>query len=336
MNINDVFLRRRLPPPEQYYGVEIEVEGVTDSRWASEPGSFWAAKEDGSLRNSGAEFITEPIRWKHLMEAVGQYYYNHKECGYQPSIRTGIHVHVDMRFRTAPEVLAICCLYAYMEPLLMRMCGPSREECVYCVPWYRAPDNVALLRQFMSEMSVTDRDRAQVYGSRTLNAMCKYSALYVEPLRRFGTIEFRSAPTYEREEDLVEWLSVIRRLVEVGIDMGTPESVRAMVKEDFPAVYMSVFEAWENKLSAIDARRLLRSAGSTAVASSLVRTSFPDKWKHKFEPVMENVGALSARQTTRVRLAPNPFGNPEQVRAEYDDSLELEDDDDYDPDYEER
>jgi len=68
-----------------------------------------------------------------------------------------------------------------------------REENIYCVPFYRAPSEAATLANGVM------RDGWQ------LREACKYSALFVGPLRTFGTIEFRHAPTFSDPAVLVLW-----------------------------------------------------------------------------------------------------------------------------------
>lgn len=52
-----------------YVGIEIETENVSTFRHES---PYWSMVEDGSLRNSGREFITPPIRAWRVERALSQ------------------------------------------------------------------------------------------------------------------------------------------------------------------------------------------------------------------------------------------------------------------------
>lgn len=201
----------------QLYGVEIEVEGCRNYDWALDGGQ-WRPVADGSLRGNGMEFITPPVEYARLKTMLMAYYQAHYDNGYIANARTGIHVHMDMRHRTLEQVGAICAVYSIVEPILFDICGADREEGIYCVPWYRATEDAKLLRKAMDE-----EDRHMSVDA--LMHTCKYAALYLEPLTRLGTIEFRAAPTFVTYEEMMIWVDAIRRLVTFGDYRGTPESV---------------------------------------------------------------------------------------------------------------
>jgi hypothetical protein len=208
----------------QLYGVEIEVEQCTGVRKVRDLVERWSVVEDGSLRNGGREFVSPPTAIDPLVSMIDGFYEAFHKCGWQASARTGVHVHMDMRPRTLDELGAIATLYALLEPALFQIAGAQRDQCIYCVPWYAAPNDALHLGALLNTVSARP-DRAAATFSRGVADTCKYSALYFEPLRRFGTIEFRAAPTYTTAAELIYWVQTLTRLVERGKELGTAEKV---------------------------------------------------------------------------------------------------------------
>lgn len=204
MKVRDFVRNPMTPRQEQMYGIEVEYEnyrsmGILPTGWG------WLTTDDGSLRNAGVEFLT-PGAWTfdQSVEQIRNLWTAAEQHGWQSSIRTGIHVHVNCLDYTLEQLGGILATYALLEPVLFRLCGPEREEGIYCVPWYRADDEAEAAQEVITGAYL----RA--------NNTCKYSALYLQPLLRFGTIEFRHAPTFLQASDMLLWLSVIDALVRYG------------------------------------------------------------------------------------------------------------------------
>lgn len=201
-------------PTSRLYGVEVEYENVIDPPCVRD--IHWSATPDGSLRNNGLEFITEPIPLHNAVTAFRHLNNVAKFAGWEDTARTGIHVHADMRDLTFDRVKGVIAAYAAFEPLMFRLVDPTREENIYCVPWYRAPDQAGIV-PFLG--------RGRMDTERTAGmALVKYSALYLRPLWRFGTLEFRQAETWREPAPFRRWICAISRLVEWGKD-ETPASV---------------------------------------------------------------------------------------------------------------
>lgn len=261
--VAEIFGRGMYPmsPDEQMYGIEIEVEAATD--FPDTFGTGWQTTEDGSLRNDGMEFITVPLNKVHTGEAIEKYYNWHDYYGYQSSHRTGIHVHADMRSRTLPEVTGILATYAAIEPVLYRYCGEDREQNIYCIPWYRAVTEAFAWSRLI---------RMSSYRDIRYN-MCKYSGLYLEPLQRFGTIEFRMAPTWAEPEQLYYWVEMIDRIIAYGV-RGADEVVAeitsmgeaAWCEKVLGTEVLGHIARW---CGGVDAEALMDNADSVSVAEML-------------------------------------------------------------------
>jgi hypothetical protein len=199
-----------IPESEPRFGLELEVENVVLPDDVDD--SLWATVSDGSLRGAGVEFLSSrPFTRDEVTAQVQLFYGWLNEHRYTTGVRTSTHVHANVLGMTEAQVAAVCHVYTLLEPLLYRYCGPLREENIYCVPWYRARDELTYVGQLM---------RGRWTG---LHSSCKYSGLYLEPIVRFGTLEFRQAPVFDTAEELLTWVDMVDRIVYSGFD--SPQEV---------------------------------------------------------------------------------------------------------------
>lgn len=195
------------PPPassttNQMYGIEVEMENCGRSAAESLPSELRVVP-DGSLRNNGMEFLTPPIALDGAVRLMRDLYEVAARRKWRGSVRTGIHVHADMSYRTLDELWTIVATYLCLEPVLFSYAGEGRSQCTYCVPIYAAEgdmkDAVLRIRARPTSLNL----------NRSIRETCKYAALYLEPLRRFNTIEFRAAKTFDTVGELETWLRVV-------------------------------------------------------------------------------------------------------------------------------
>jgi hypothetical protein len=193
-----------IPIDAPHFGLELEVE---EARVPSEVSTtLWTTVHDGSLRDNGVEFLSRrPMTRAEVERSVPIFYEWRDRYNFQDNIRTSTHVHVNVLGKTAEQVAAICAVYTLVEPLLFRYCGRLREENIYCVPWYRATQELESVRHLHK-------------GEILTHMACKYSALFLEPLIRFGTLEFRHAPIFQTAGELLTWVDICERIVESGFE----------------------------------------------------------------------------------------------------------------------
>jgi hypothetical protein len=228
-------LGRRSGFPWATYGVEVEAERLIPTA-ASElatgesfsnpllrqmTSTYWNATADGSLRHNGVEFVSKPLGIVDARAAFSQVYVAMKEGLFRPSVRTGIHIHANVGTLDSLELREVMRTYAVLEPLLFRFVGPEREQNIYCVPLYRAANEQRNWRALAAELSEPTLTRTVL--SRLINVMrsfCKYSALNLESFMRFGTVEFRHAPTFEHYEEAERWLRLVDAVMHFRIPQG--------------------------------------------------------------------------------------------------------------------
>lgn len=185
------------------YGIEVECEGLSNAMpplWTEPFFKYWRTAPDGSLRNGGIEFISSPLVRASVPPALAALWPYIESGQVRPSVRTGIHIHASCLGLDTDGVLRILQHYALLEPVLFNFVGIEREENIYCIPWYRAHDEPKVVRNWLE------------FNGRTARAPCKYSALYVGPLRTFGTIEFRHAPTWTNRATVLLWWKMVQAL----------------------------------------------------------------------------------------------------------------------------
>jgi hypothetical protein len=141
-------------------------------------------KNDGSLRDNGIEVTTtgDGLFGKDLLAAISTMAELCAIGGPVCNYRTAFHVHVDVRDMEAEELHNMLLLYALVEEPVFRFAGWHRYSSNFCVPWGRA-DNFLEILQGLQEPAKLSLSR--------MRALQRYSALNVQALSKFGTVEFR-------------------------------------------------------------------------------------------------------------------------------------------------
>lgn len=256
------------PPPAgpRLFGIEVEYErAILGDNPTLYPGwsQDWGVTSDGSLRNSGVEFVSTPMTMHRAAGAFRKLTAVAQSCGWEANARTGIHVHADMRDLHLEQVAGVVAAYAAFEPIFFALAGAERENCIYCVPWYRAPDQANMMAQIVSNYSTVSWNR---HGG-----LVKYSALYLQPLRRLGTIEFRHAPTWLDPAAFRRWIAAINRVVEWGM-VHTPASVLDRCSSDITPLVEDVF-GW-TAANVQDPEALIDEADSLGTVAEMLPNTY--------------------------------------------------------------
>jgi hypothetical protein len=201
----------------ELYGIEVEWEGVhynnlTLGQMSPEVWKYWSPVHDGSLRE-GVEFISKPLGPGRIQAAINALWGSQMIAAelLRPSVRTGIHIHCSCLGLNTDQVMRILQHYALLEPMLFHFCGGEREENIYCIPWYRSHDEPKQIFNWLSDDSEAPRDAIDAWDTSD-PPTCKYSALHVGPLMRYGTIEFRMAPTWRDHRVVMRWFTMVQAI----------------------------------------------------------------------------------------------------------------------------
>jgi hypothetical protein len=182
-------------------GVEFEFENVKLGLPIEEPAAgFWVAKPDGSLRGNGMEFVLrEPLFGEDLYTAVKWLCEwaakNNFECNY----RTGLHVHIDVRNMDEDELISMLVYYALYEKVIFDWVGDDREGSNFCMPFYIAE---LVLEDIVRALRANDQMREMA------KKIDRYAGLNVNPLSKFGSVEWRHLQTTTDFERVLTWINI--------------------------------------------------------------------------------------------------------------------------------
>jgi len=221
--------------PTALIGIEIELENITRKVNLE---YYWTSKDDGSLRNYGAEFVSIPLRGYQIPYALT--YLNKAIHEYNKpdfSTRTSVHIHLNVRDMPEEQIKVLILLYALFERHFFNFAGTKRETSVFCVPLYRTQQLDGILNWSMDDLS---------------SKWHKYSAINCgtvtgnHDVPRFGTIEFRHLYGTLDETIILDWINQIMLLREASHQIKLNEllaTIRTMnTTSAYAAMYKNVFK----------------------------------------------------------------------------------------------
>lgn len=277
------------------YGVEFEVEYRSSSMMRHNlrcpPG--WERVNDHSLRN-GVELVSSPSTSFSASRAVLGIYRTWEDCTMRTSLRCGIHVHANVRDRTAAQLRSLCAAYALVEPLFALHCGPERENNVYCVPTYWLTESIGQFAQWLSAMEALEEPPSAFRQDALVpNFWSKYTSLNLGRITDLGTVEFRMCPTFENSEDTLRFLRSIYSLDRATMELTAEELADAIEAGDEVRLCRELVPSLAELHTdeAIDGA--LTSRDSTWTALRLCNTTGGVKWA---QPVLTDYGESGARR----------------------------------------
>lgn len=216
--------------PETYMGLEFEIENYPrNTPLGADIQNFWAIKEDHSLRNSGMEFVfNQPLFGKDITSALDAFLAWQKKTKIQTSVRTGLHVHLDVRELPVRSLVSFLMIYTSMEPLIYRWVGAAREESNFCVPFYYSDESLrgafSIISGLMEDDSEMSKSGAHKGTARHHSERFeRYSGLNLQALYRFGSVEFRQMPMIFDRERIVDWMNIILSIKKLAKSMEANE-----------------------------------------------------------------------------------------------------------------
>lgn len=189
------------------FGIEVEMEfsrGV-DSEYISV--DHFENKNDGSLRR-GVEFVSEkPTDYKKTLNYVNKLYEELSQHSPIISDRTSTHIHMDVRDFNRYQFAALLLLYHFYETSFLSMCEEKRRNSKYCIRGDVSFDSLK------SKFDVLrDNTTSQLNAFRRGHDR-RYCALnVVDPILRFGSVEFRMFEGNLDIEKFKLWLSIVNKI----------------------------------------------------------------------------------------------------------------------------
>lgn len=216
-------------------GIEIEQEYENSNRAVTSivthptVRKLWRTERDGSLRNTGFEFVST-ILWPHQVEEALDVVLPAVALG-TCSWRAGIHVHVDVADLDELQLRCMAKLYAMLEHAIFAWEGTNRDQSRFCVPWYTCTAGVRDMFAAISSDSGTI--------SRAFSTFGKYTALNMIPICNQGTVEFRHMQTVADKQSILKYVNLCLGIVQAGKDkvdvlkMFSTLGVRDFIREIF-------------------------------------------------------------------------------------------------------
>jgi len=190
------------PHPHSSVGIEVELEGIRG--WHHRTWKRWSFVKDGSTHN-GIEFVSEPVWGTAITDALDEL--DDYLQGQEPhvSFRTSVHVHVNVLDMTKEQIAHMIRLYLIYEPALFKLHDKwNRSNNIFCVPAQRS---VAIQRGYAKMIRHLENG-----GLDEEYLASKYSALNINCIRSFGTLEFRHMGGTAEMGEVSSWIDVLLQL----------------------------------------------------------------------------------------------------------------------------
>jgi len=164
------------PSPQLLYGLELEIERCRGDMAVA----GMSETTDGSLRNNGLEFITQPMTYSNVAAVLQEFFTKNSFLGPESySENTSVHVHTNVQDMTMPQLTALIVLYQVFEKVLFNWVGDERDKNIYCIPWTETQLNHRTVSRLL-------KDETYILGD-----WVKYTALNLQPIVTQGSIEWR-------------------------------------------------------------------------------------------------------------------------------------------------
>ena len=176
---------------KEVVGIEVEVENQAHCRPTNR---VWQSTDDGSLRNGGIEFISQPIPAEYAPAALKHLFHGDFDQEYCFSPRTSVHVHLNMQDVQSEKVIDLLMIYGLFEKALFRFVGKARWKNIYCTP-------------------ITETNLLSGLAERGIRMHWeKYTGFNLLPLQEKGTVEFRHMHGTIDVKKLSVWVDLIVHL----------------------------------------------------------------------------------------------------------------------------
>ena len=219
MNIAQIYGQRATYPTIQGHplivgthlaGIEIELEEI---HLSDEPTfQYWEAKPDGSLRNSGMEFVcSSPWGGRDLYAAsleIDSFLFRHTP---DTSWRCSTHVHIDVRDLSVAQLKRMILAYIVYERVLFRCSGWHRYKNNFCVALGFAQEQLATLA---NNWHLDNHD----FTNRVTREWDKYTSLNLLPMGSFGSVEFRISEAKWRKGSIIRLTNRFLSLKELAVN----------------------------------------------------------------------------------------------------------------------
>lgn len=209
-------------------GIEVEVELKNPLSDHFVTPTNWRLENDNSLRGNGYEFvIRKPITREeipHALESLHNCLHLKEHNKILPSIRAGVHVHINVQKMTIGQVLNMMMCYYLLETALLRTAGENREGNLFCL---RNEDAFGVI--FALERAIQKKD---FYCAQS--DQYRYASLNFQSLFNYGSLEFRSLATQPDLKNIQPWAEVALQLRDASLSIKDPLDMLLDISGDGP------------------------------------------------------------------------------------------------------
>lgn len=276
----------RLLLPNCRLGLEFEWEntGMVARNRSLPPGlpwsQYWEWHEERSLREGGSEFVfAEPLFGRDAHDAIIGLCAYASDNKWRSSIRTGIHVHVDVRDLEVQQLAGMVTIYALFEKAIYRWVGDERENNHFCFPWYKAEGSILQAASIVrSAMKESDGPEELVEAA---SHYARYAGFNLQSLQKFGSAEWRQLKTTSNAARVIQWVNICLAFKRAAL--RAPTSDGAIIAD-------------------------VETRGPTAVARDLLGEAFDLLNYPEFDADVLESGVASAEELLREGLTVNLWG----------------------------
>lgn len=181
--------------------------------------NHWKVGLDGSLRGAGCEFSTRgPRRMEELpdvFDALRPYLTD--RFSPRVSTRAATHFHINCQQREMKEVIVIATAWWWCEQLMMQYFDPTRDGNLFCLGVHHANHAPVHLSK-RKRMGLEPDPHNEVFIT------CRYAALNLASLSKFGSLEFRCMPSTRSIHALDKWARMCYNVCKVYKEYESPEA----------------------------------------------------------------------------------------------------------------
>ncbi len=223
-----------LHPSNGDFGVEIEMEVNRPIRHpfvedVNKTG--WDHDTDGSLRGNSCELVmNSPKSLNSVAKSVlgVQASLSKHNMIINPSIRAGVHIHMNMQKATIGQVYKFLMCYYPIETVLLRQCGFGRQGNLFCLGARDANWTI-------------DKLDASIQSMDFYNLRCnslRYSAMNFQSLFKYGSVELRALATTPDLNNIVPWCKVLHNVRSYAFSVENSWDNLVKISGNGPASYL--------------------------------------------------------------------------------------------------
>jgi len=250
MLVRDYF---KVPYTEGDVGVEIEVEGAN----LPKGDHLWRKDNDGSLKplQEAAEYILRsPVPINDIAKALIALKNNFEasKATVDNTYRAGIHVHVNVQDLTMPQMVTMVLLFIIVEDMFLNFCDKSRQGNHFCL---RTSDASYFTEKLWEACEQNDPRLFQTDDLR-------YSAINLQSLHKYGSIEFRALESTQDYNKIVVWCKMLHALKLGAIKYQSPEHlIRSFSMDGFEPILREILGGYFTPLTSYASWKIKARAG---------------------------------------------------------------------------